>query len=144
MSNDRFDAEQLLKEAAKASEMSYSPYSNFTVGAALLCTDGDIITAANVENRSYGLTICAERSAIVKAVSLGKTGFAALAVYCGKADYPVSPCGACRQVITEFSAPDMPVYFSGKDTGNRVETTAGELLPFDALKEMKEGKYSKT
>ena len=133
--------EKLLNEAAKASEKSYSPYSHFTVGAALLCSDGEIVTAANVENRSFGLTICAERSAIVKAISIGKRDFKALAIYCGKADYPVSPCGACRQVISEFSSPDMPVYFSGSDVSNRVETTVGELLPFDALDEMKDGKY---
>jgi len=139
---DKKQAENLLAEAAEAGKMSYSPYSHFTVGAALLCADGEIVTAANVENRSYGLTICAERSAIVKAVSMGKREFSALAVYCGKADYPVSPCGACRQVISEFCDRDMPVYFSGKDAADRVETTVGELFPFDALDEMKNGKYS--
>ena len=133
--------EKLLNEAAKASEMSYSPYSHFSVGAALLCSDGEIVTAANVENRSYGLTICAERSAIVKANSMGKRDFKALAIYCGMADYPVSPCGACRQVISEFAPSDMPVYFSGADIANRVETTVGELFPFDALDELRDGKY---
>ena len=127
--------------ARTASEQSYSPYSHFRVGAALLCSDGEIVTAANVENRSYGLTICAERSAIVKAVSMGKREFRALAICCPDADYPVSPCGACRQVITEFTEKDFPVYFSGADIGNFVSTTAGELFPFDALSEMKDGKY---
>ena len=141
MNNKTYSAEELLLEAKKASLFSYSPYSHFTVGAALQCADGEIITAANVENRSYGLTICAERSAIVKAVSMGKQNFKALAVYCGKADYPVSPCGACRQVISEFAAAEMPVYFSGSDIGNRVETTVRELFPFDALGEMKNGRY---
>jgi cytidine deaminase len=134
--------EELLKEAEKAAAKSYSPYSNFNVGAALLCVDGEIITAANIENRSFGLTICAERSAIVKAISLGKTEFSALAVCCTKADYPVSPCGACRQVISEFTGSSFPVYFSGADTSNFISTTTGELFPFDALSEMKEGKYN--
>ncbi|HAK46586.1 MAG TPA: cytidine deaminase [Spirochaeta sp.] len=133
--------EKLMLEAKSASELSYSPYSHFTVGAALLCSDGEIVTAANVENRSYGLTICAERSAIVKAISMGKRDFKALAIYCGRADYPVSPCGACRQVISEFAENAMPLYFSGSDISNRVETTIGELFPFDALDEMKDGKY---
>jgi cytidine deaminase len=135
------DPEKLLLEAEQAALKSYSPYSNFRVGAALLCNDGDVITAANVENRSYGLTICAERSAIVKAVSLGKKQFKALAVSCPEADYPVSPCGACRQVISEFTEQAFPVYFCGSDRSNYVETTIGELFPFDALSEMKEGRY---
>lgn len=134
--------EELLKKAEKAAERSYSPYSNFNVGAALLCADGEIVTAANIENRSFGLTICAERSAIVKAISMGKTEFSALAVSCPKADYPVSPCGACRQVISEFTKGDFPVYFSGADTAEFVSTTIGELFPFDALTEMKDGEYN--
>ncbi|MDC7228543.1 MAG: cytidine deaminase [Spirochaetales bacterium] len=138
---ENISVEKLMIEAKKASEYSYSPYSHFTVGAALLCADGEIVTAANVENRSYGLTICAERSAVVKAISLGKTDYKALAIYCGKADYPVSPCGACRQVISEFADGSMPVYFSGVDINNRVETTVAELFPFDALSEMKNGRY---
>ncbi len=133
--------EELLKEAEKAAGKSYSPYSHFNVGAALLCADGEVVTAANVENRSYGLTICAERSAIVKAVSMGKTSFSALAICCTKADYPVSPCGACRQVISEFTGSNFHVYFSGADTTKLVSTTTGELFPFDALTEMKDGKY---
>lgn len=138
MKNEIID---LLKKAEKASQQTYSPYSNFPVGAALLCSDNEIVTAANVENRSYGLTICAERSAIVKAISMGKKDFKALAISCPKADYPVSPCGACRQVISEFAQPDMPVYFSGSNMEDRIETTVGELMPFDALDEMKTGKY---
>ena len=141
MNTEKPNAEYLLQKAAEASKMSYSPYSHFSVGAALLCSDGEIVTAANVENRSFGLTICAERSAIVKAISEGRNDFKALAVYCGKAEYPVSPCGACRQVITEFAGKDMPVYFSGADISNRIETTTGELFPFDALEEMKDGEY---
>ena len=138
---DRSEIEKLMLAAKEAGEFSYSPYSHFTVGAALLCGDGEVVTAANVENRSYGLTICAERSAIVKAISMGKKDFKALAVYCGKADYPVSPCGACRQVISEFAEGSMPVFFSGADMNDRVETNVNELFPFNALDEMKDGKY---
>ncbi|MBI9105102.1 MAG: cytidine deaminase [Spirochaetales bacterium] len=134
--------EELLKEAEKAAERSYSPYSNFNVGAALLCADGQVVTAGNIENRSYGLTICAERSAIVKAISMGQTKFSAMAVCCTKADYPVSPCGACRQVISEFTESDFPVYFSGMNLDDFVSTTTGELFPFDALSEMRDGKYN--
>ena len=141
MNDNIKSADELLQQAVKASEFTYSPYSHFPVGAALLCSDGEVITAANIENRSYGLTICAERSAIVKALSMGKKEYTALAIACPKADYPVSPCGACRQVISEFASKDMPVYFCGSDIKNRVETTVGELLPFDALEEMKDGKY---
>ncbi|MBI9103267.1 MAG: cytidine deaminase [Spirochaetales bacterium] len=128
--------EELLEIAEKAAEKSYSPYSKFRVGAALLCSDGTIVTAANIENRSFGLTICAERSAIVKAHSEGKRVYTALAISCPDADYPVSPCGACRQVISEFVKPDFPVYFSGKNKRDCVSTTMGELFPFDALHEL--------
>ena len=130
--------DELLAAAEKAAEHSYSPYSRFRVGAALLCQDGTVVTGANIENRSFGLTICAERSAIVKAHSLGKTGYAALAISCPDADYPVSPCGACRQVISEFVGADFPVYFCGADRNRAVSTTMGELMPFDALQELKD------
>jgi cytidine deaminase len=130
------DQKSLMDQAVKAAELSYSPYSHFRVGAALLCEDGYVVTAANIENRSFGLTICAERSAIVKALSLGQTRYRALAVACPDADYPVSPCGACRQVISEFVDKDFPIYFSGADLSKTVSTTMGELYPFDALKEL--------
>lgn len=130
------DMEKLLIQAEKAAENSWSPYSHFRVGAALQCRDGSIITGTNVENRSFGLTICAERSAIVTAVSRGLRDFTGLAIVCPDADYPVSPCGACRQVISEFAAPEMPVWFRGQQ-GDTVKTTVGELFPFDALKELK-------
>jgi cytidine deaminase len=126
---------ELLAMAFEASRFSYSPYSKFRVGAALLCGDGTIITGTNVENRSFGLTICAERSAIVSAVGRGIQDFKALAISCPDADYPVSPCGACRQVMSEFADPGMPVYFQG-GTDEIISTTAGELFPFDALKEL--------
>jgi len=128
---------ELVKAAAEAAGSSYSPYSHFRVGAALLCSDGTVVTGANVENRSFGLTICAERSALVRAVAEGKRSFSALAVFCADADYPVSPCGACRQFLSEFVPPDFPILFSGGN-GKPVIVTRGELLPHDALHELKD------
>jgi cytidine deaminase len=129
------DTNLLFELATKAADRSYSPYSRFRVGAALLCDDGTVITAANIENRSYGLTICAERSAIVSALAQGKKKFTALAISCPDAPYPVSPCGACRQVISEFVGPGFPIRFGGSD-GRFVDTTIGELFPHDALHEL--------
>jgi len=127
---------ELLERAKEAAEYSYSPYSSFRVGAALLCANGLIITGTNVENRSYGLTICAERSAFVQALSKGIKDFEALAVVCPEADYPVSPCGACRQFISEFVPPDFPILFKG-GKGAVVETTMKDLFPYDALHDLK-------
>lgn len=127
----------LFSEAEKASENSYSPYSKFRVGAALLCEDGEIIRGSNIENRSFGLTNCAERSAIFTALSKGKTEFKALAIFCPDADYAVSPCGACRQVISEFTESSFPIFFAGNDK-NYIESTIGELFPFNALDELKD------
>jgi len=129
------DIEELYKKAKEASENSYSPYSRFRVGAALLSSDEEIFTGTNVENRSFGLTICAERSALVSAVARGKTRFKALFVYCPDAESPVSPCGACRQVISEFVPEDFPVIFRDKN-GKTVKTTMGELFPYDSLHDL--------
>jgi cytidine deaminase len=126
----------LMEQAREASENTYSPYSGFPVGAAILTGDGKVFTGTNIENRSFGLTICAERSAICSAVSAGSAKISAVAVYCPKADYPVSPCGACRQVISEFAEPGCRIVFEGAD-GKRVKTTVEEIFPFDALKELK-------
>jgi cytidine deaminase len=134
----RIDVEELLSIAAKAAAGTYSPYSRFPVGAALLCADGEVITGANVENRSFGLTICAERSAIFTAVGRGKKEFAAIAVYCPAAKDPVPPCGACRQVLSEFCPPEMPVIFAAGG-GKPVTKSLGELLPFDSLHGLKNG-----
>ena len=114
----------LVKRAAAARQQAYVPYSAFPVGAALLTRSGKIYTGCNVENASFGLTVCAERVAIWKAVSEGETEFEALAVVTNIAG---SPCGACRQVMVEF-APDMPVVLadlSGIDT----ITSVDNLLP---------------
>jgi cytidine deaminase len=127
---------QLMEIARQAARNAYAPYSNFRVGAALACADGTIITGVNVENRSFGMTNCAERSALFAALSVGKREFSALAVACIDADYPVAPCGACRQVISEFAGKDFPVYFAGK-TGGVSEKTLGELYPCDSLHELK-------
>jgi cytidine deaminase len=130
------DARALMALAREAAGFSYSPYSHFPVGAALLCADGTVVTGTNVENRSFGLASCAERSALFAAVSAGKRKFTAIAVACPASPVPVSPCGACRQALSEFCPPDMPVYFSGR--GEAVsETTIGELLPKDSLHDLK-------
>jgi cytidine deaminase len=124
--------DELFREARKAADFAYAPYSKFRVGAALLAEDGALYTGANVENRSYGLAICAERSAVVSAVSKGARKFIALAISTPDSGYPVGPCGACRQVLTEFMPAEAPVRFAG-GAGDRVDTTIGALLPHDSL-----------
>ena len=126
---------ELLRQAELAAKNSYSPYSHFPVGAAILTADGAVYTGANVENRSYGLTNCAERTAAFKAVSEGHLSFAAVAIATPKADYPVGPCGACRQVLTEFAGNDVPVIFGSAEENVQVHTL-GELYPCDSLHEL--------
>lgn len=129
------EIDSLFARALEASRASYSPYSRFRVGAALLCADGSIFTGTNVENRSFGLTICAERSALAAAVSAGKRELAMIAIATPDSDYPVSPCGACRQVLSEFMAAEAPVVF-GSSAKDIVVTTIGQLFPYDALHEL--------
>ena len=129
------DLNGMFGEARKAADFAYAPYSKFRVGAALLCDDGTIITGCNVENRSFGLAICAERSAVVKAVSLGHPSFKALAVSTPDSEIPVGPCGACRQVLSEFMDPSAPVLFGGSGK-EKVKTTIGDLYPFDSLHDL--------
>jgi len=131
------DAHALMAQAREAARFSYSPYSGFPVGAALLCEDGTVIKGTNVENRSYGLANCAERSALFAAVSQGRQRFVAIAVACPASGVPVSPCGACRQALSEFCPPGMPVYFAGSGP-DFVTTTIAELLPKDALHDLKD------
>jgi len=120
--------EDLLEVARKAAERSYSPYSHFRVGAALRLTDGTVVTGTNVENVSYGLTICAERSALFSAVSQFGPEIRIAAVAVANLNNAASPpCGACRQVLAEFILPDAPVFFPAAD-GPRVLPFA-ELLP---------------
>ncbi|MFC0180933.1 cytidine deaminase [Thorsellia kenyensis] len=118
----------LVAAAKKAMEGAYAPYSKFHVGAALLSIDDEIIPGCNIENASYGLSNCAERTAIFKAVSEGKTRFKALAVI-GKTDLPIAPCGACRQVIREFCDPDMPIILANEN-GDMELTNIATLLPY--------------
>ena len=120
--------ENLLESARQAALNSYSPYSGFRVGAALLLTSGDIVTGTNVENVSYGLTICAERSALVSAVSQFGPAIRIEAVAVANLNNAASPpCGACRQVLAEFILPEAPVIFPAAD-GMRTMPFA-EILP---------------
>jgi cytidine deaminase len=124
------DALALLQSAAQAAKGAYAPYSHFPVGAALLTDRGEVVPGCNVENASYGLTLCAERVALVKAVSEGKRRFTALAVWADARPYgAVTPCGACRQMLAEFLPADCPVVFSDAATGAVRVLTMGSLLP---------------
>ncbi len=119
--------------AVAAMKNSYSPYSCFTVGAALHTKSGKLYTGCNIENAAFGPTVCAERVAIFKAVSEGEREFEMLAVVGGKngnIESATSPCGVCRQVIAEFASPSLPVLFVKDTDGNFDEHTIGELLPF--------------
>lgn len=122
------EKKQLIELANGMLEKAYVPYSHFPVGAALLGKNGEIYTGCNVENASFGLTNCAERTAIFKAVSEGEQEFEAL-VITAKSDRAVSPCGACRQVISEFCDADMPVLLTNL-SGDTRETTVSNLLPY--------------
>jgi cytidine deaminase len=124
--------DRLFAEAQKAAVFAYAPYSQFRVGAALLAEDGSIFSGCNVENRSFGLTICAERNAVFQGVARGKQVFTALAIAAPDSAEPVGPCGACRQVLSEFMGPAAPVRFGGNN-GETVDTTLGALLPYDSL-----------
>ncbi len=122
----RVSDSELVQAALKARERAYAPYSGYRVGAALLCGDGRVFTGCNVENASYGLSICAERVAVFKAVSAGCRDFAAIAVAGSDEDF-CRPCGACRQVLAEF-APDLRVLTADR-TGRWSEHTLAQLLP---------------
>ena len=117
---------ELMDIAEKAAKNSYSPYSRFPVGAALECSDGTVYTGCNVENAAIGSTICAERTAAVKAVSEGHTDFMRIAIWGESRDYCM-PCGACRQFLAEFST-DMEV-LCAKAGGRYVSYKLRELLP---------------
>ena len=131
--------EKLIALAIKAMDNAYAPYSGFTVGAALLCSDGTVYTGCNIENAAYSPTNCAERTAIFKAVSEGRRDFTAIAV-CGGKNGQITklcpPCGVCRQVLQEFCKEDFPIYLAAKDGFQSL--TLGQLLPYsfgdDALK----------
>lgn len=118
------EEERLLRQAKRAAENAYAPYSGFPVGAALLADDGTIFTGCNMENASYGLTICAERVALGKAVSEGVRRFKALAVWAPIARWP---CGACLQCLAEFAS-DLRILRGGED-GVRDVTSLSEIFP---------------
>ena len=120
------DVQQLIECAIEARQQSYSPYSNFAVGAALLCEDGTIYKGGNIENASYGLTNCAERTAIFKAISEGHRKFKALAVV-ADTEGPCAPCGACRQVMKEFK---IPTIIMANLMGHMEIVSIEDLLPF--------------
>ena len=119
---------ELIDLAVKTSENAYVPYSRFPIGAVLVTAEGKIYTGVNIENASFGLTNCGERTAIFKAVSEGERSFKELIIY-GQTEKPVSPCGACRQVMAEFFEPDLPVTLVAKDKST-VVMTVKELLPY--------------
>lgn len=120
------DVSALVAAALAARKRSYSPYSKFAVGAALLTSAGEVFTGCNVENCSYGLTICAERTAACTAVAAGRREFAALALALSGGG---TPCGACRQFLAEFS-PNLPIYIVDADAPGKVmETSLDVLLP---------------
>eukprot|EP00112_Aurelia_sp_Birch-Aquarium-sp1_P005570 Seg1635.7 transcript_id=Seg1635.7/GoldUCD/mRNA.D3Y31 product="putative cytidine deaminase" protein_id=Seg1635.7/GoldUCD/D3Y31 len=131
------NVQKLIDASVKAKEYSYSPYSKFRVGAALLTDTDEIITGCNVENVSYGLAICAERTALVKAVSEGHKKFKAIAVTTDVATTFTYPCGACRQFMAEFG--DFDVYLVSAD-GRVEKSTVNDVLPFSfQQKDLHEG-----
>lgn len=117
---------ELIQAAREARRMAHAPYSRFPVGAALLAADGRIFPGVNVENLSYGLTMCAERVAIGTAVSAGIARFQAIAIV-AETDEPISPCGACRQVMAEFG--EALAVFSATLNGKVAQFSLAELLP---------------
>lgn len=127
---DKETKEKLINGALEARKKSYSPYSKYPVGAAVIAGSGKMYTGCNIENSSFGLTNCAERTAIFKAVSEGEKSILAIAI----AAKSSAPCGACRQVLSEFAAAEIPVLLVNiddkKGTKDIQELTLGELLPF--------------
>jgi len=121
------DYEKLVCAAIEAKQRAYAPYSGFRVGAAVAARSGRIYTGMNIENASYGATVCAERTAVFKAVSEGEKLIEAVAVVSDSEDY-VFPCGICRQVLNEFAADDLKIICC-KSNGDSAVYTLSELLP---------------
>lgn len=117
-----------IQLAVETAQKAYVPYSHFPIGAVLVSKDGQYYTGVNIENASFGLTNCGERTAIFKAVSEGVTDFSALYIY-GETEEPVSPCGACRQVMAEFFEADLPITLIAKDGATKTMSME-ELLPY--------------
>ncbi len=122
------DPNKLIQMARKAMEQAHAPYSGYKVGAALLCADGRVFKGCNIENASYGLTNCAERTALFSAVAAGKRDFKAMAI-AASGDPAPYPCGACRQVLSEFCPPDFPIHVV-TSAGEFETLPLGELLPY--------------
>ena len=122
------DYKQLMDKAKEASKMSYSPFSRFAVGAALIAKSGKIYSGCNIENSSFGMTHCAERTAIFKAVSEGEREILAIAIYSPNSDN-CYPCGACRQVMFEFQGDDEIIVIT-EDCGKLDARKLSEFLPF--------------
>ena len=119
--------QELVSKAKAASQNAYAPYSHFRVGAALECGDGSVYTGCNIENAAYGLAICAERTAMVKAVSEGRRDFVRLGIYCADTEDFGMPCGQCRQFMAEFNL-DMEVII-GRPDGETQTYLVRDLLP---------------
>lgn len=127
--NNSDENKMLINAAKEAMERSYSPYSNFKVGAALLADDGKIYKGCNIENSSYGATICAERTAIFKAVSEGAGSIVKIAIVSSSGEHTF-PCGICRQVLVEFAGDDTKVLLEGEGGTSVEEYALGELVPY--------------
>ena len=126
------DVKKLALTAVEAMKNAYAPYSGYRVGAALLTESGRVYSGCNIENASFTPTVCAERTAVFKAISEGEHKFTMLAVAGGKdgaIDGLFPPCGVCRQVLAEFCSPEFPVLLVTSATGDFERTTLGELLP---------------
>ena len=124
---------ELIEKALEARKLSYSPYSGFSVGAALLCDDGSVFTGCNIENSAFSPTVCAERTSFFKAVSEGKKSFVKIAVVGGISDIETpenycSPCGVCRQVMKEFCSSDFEIIMAKNADDYRIMTLS-DLLP---------------
>ena len=124
--------DNLFIRACKAAEKAYAPYSKFRMGAALLEKNGAVYTGCNVENRTYGLSVCAEKTALLKAISEGGRTFVAMAIAAIDSPIPVGPCGACRHILSEFMSPDAIIYFGGMGP-ERMDVSLGSLLPYDSF-----------
>ena len=120
------DNSSLIQAAIQVRENAHAPYSGFAVGAAILCADGSVFTGCNVENLSFGLTMCAERVAVGAAVAAGKRDFLCIAI-AADSEEAISPCGACRQVLAEFN-PELAI-LSANLSGKAQEFSLGHLLP---------------
>ncbi|WP_050613893.1 cytidine deaminase [Bacillus testis] len=132
------DRKILVEQAIQARESAYTPYSKFNVGAAVLTKNDKVFLGCNIENASYGLANCAERTALFKAVSENETEFEAIAIV-ADTDGPVSPCGACRQVMAEFFDAHTKIYLANLK-GDLQETSMDELLPgYFSSKDMEQG-----